>query len=155
MTWASETTSWRLRPATSADGDIVLAMLREANLPTEGVVDFFPEGYIVAESGGSVIAAAGLESYGDSGLLRSLVVSPLFRGQGIGEALIGCLLSSARSADLEAVYLLTTTAREYLARRGFTGVDRVSVPAGIRASVEFAGACPATAACMVMRITSS
>jgi amino-acid N-acetyltransferase len=151
----SQPLSWRLRAATSADAGAVLSLLRDANLPKEGVLDRFPEGYVVAESGGGVIAVAGLESYGNSGLLRSLVVSPLFRGQGIGEGLIGRLLSSARSVDLDAVCLLTNTAREYLARRGFTDIGRESVPTGIRASVEFASAGPASAACMFMRILSS
>lgn len=148
----SEMLSWRLRAATSNDADAGLALLRATNLPTEGVLDCFPGGYIVAESGGIVIAVAGLEPYGAFGLLRSLAVSPEWRRRGIGKALTERLLDLAGTMGLRAVYLLTTTAQAYFAGHGFAHVDRQEVPAEIRASVEFASACPASAACMFKKI---
>jgi amino-acid N-acetyltransferase len=126
-----------------------LTLLREANLPIEGVEDNFPAGYIVAETGDQVIAVAGMEMYGSFGLLRSLAVSPDWRRLGIGKALTERLLELAWTMSLEAVYLLTTTAQAYFAGKGFRRVDRKDVPAEIRASGEFAGACPASAICMV------
>lgn len=143
-----DTASWRLRAATSADADAGLGLLREANLPTEGVLDRFPEGYIAAESGGGVIAVAGLEIYGAFGLLRSMAVSPAWRRRGIGKALTERLLDLAGTMGLQAVFLLTTTAQGYFAGHGFAQVEREKVPAVIRTSVEFASACPASAVCM-------
>jgi amino-acid N-acetyltransferase len=123
-------------------------LLHVANLPTEGFLEQFPAGYIVAESEGSVISVAGLEVYGAFGLLRSMAVSPEWRGRGIGKALTERLLELAGAMGLQAVYLLTTTAQGYFAGHGFAIVGRKKVPAGIRSSVEFASACPASAACM-------
>ncbi len=144
---------WDLRAARASDRDVVPALLREANLPTDGFLDRFPEGSSVAESGGHVIARAGLERHGAFGLLRSMAVSPGWRGRGIGKALTGRLLDMAREKGLRAVYLLTTTAQAYFGGHGFAHVPRDEVPAEIRASVEFASACPASAACMSRRIS--
>ena len=152
MTPIPEAGEWRLRTATSADRDVALALLRGANLPSEGVEDRFPDGYIVAESGGGVIAVAGLEPYGAFGLLRSMAVSPEWRRRGIGKALTERLLALGRTMGLEAVYLLTTTAQAYFTGKDFGRIDREDVPPEIRASVEFASACPASAICMCRKL---
>lgn len=148
MTGKRQTDTWRLRTATPRDRNVALTLIREANLPLEGVEDSFPAGYIVGETGERVIAVAGMEKYGSFGLLRSLAVSPDWRRLGIGKALTDRLLALAWTMNLEAVYLLTTTAQAYFAGKGFQRVDREDVPAEIQASVEFAGACPTSAICM-------
>lgn len=148
----SKTSSWSHRAANPTDADVTLALLRDANLPTEGVLDRFPAGYVVAEAEERVVAVAGLERHGAFGLLRSLVVSPQWRRQGIGQALTERLLDLAATMGLRAVYLLTTTAQAYFAVRGFAHVDRQEVPAEIRTSVEFASACPASAVCMFKKL---
>jgi amino-acid N-acetyltransferase len=144
--------SWRLRAAMPGDREAAWTLLRETGLPTEGVDDNFPAGYIVAESGERPVAVAGLERYGSFGLLRSLAVSPAWRGRGIGKALTDRLLALAGAMGLEAVYLLTTTAQAYFTGMGFRCVDRKDAPAGIRESVEFAKACPESAVCMSRRL---
>ena len=140
--------SWIIRNARPADRETVLTLLRGSDLPTEGVDDRFPAGYLVVESGDGVVAVADLEGYRSFGLLRSLAVAPDWRRRGIGKALTERLLAAARTMGLEAVYLLTTTAQEYFAEKGFLRVDRGEVPADVRASAEFAGACPTSAVCM-------
>ncbi|MGH9424311.1 MAG: GNAT family N-acetyltransferase, partial [Thermoanaerobaculia bacterium] len=95
-----------------------------------------------------LIGAIGVEIYGRTALLRSAVVSQERRAQGIGRALVGELLSKARSASLESVYLLTTTAEPYFESFGFAVVDRSAVPAELNASAELRGACPDTATVM-------
>jgi N-acetylglutamate synthase-like GNAT family acetyltransferase len=48
------------------------------------------------------------------------------------------------------VYLLTTTAAGYFARKlGFAPVERASAPKAIQATHEFSQACPQTAALLV------
>ncbi len=136
-----------MRRATSADSDRVQALLNANDLPTDGVAEAIND-FIVAEVGDNLIGAIGIELYGRTGLLRSAVVSPERRGQGIGRALVGELLSKSRSMSLESLYLLTTTAEPYFESFGFATVDRSTVPAELNASAELRGACPDTATVM-------
>ena len=89
-----------------------------------------------------------MERYGDSGLLRSVAVALEWRSTGIGRTLVDRVLEEGRGAGVREVYLLTTTAEHYFPRLGFACVDREIVPAALRASAEFSGACPASAVVM-------
>lgn len=140
-------TGWIIRPARETDLDAVLGLLTAAELPADGVQDHFPAAYAVAEVHGRVAGAAGLERYGEYGLLRSVVVDAAVRGTGLGDALVRERLTQC-SGD---VFLLTTTAARWFPRYGFVPVAREAVPAAVRASVEFASACPASAAVFVRR----
>jgi amino-acid N-acetyltransferase len=122
-------------------------MLRDLALPTEGVPEWL-EQFWVAESRGQVVAVAGMERYGDYGLLRSVAVAQDWRGTGVGRTLVERVLDEGRSAGVREVYLLTTTAEHYFPRLGFSCVDRESVPAALHGSAEFSGACPASAVVM-------
>ena len=84
--------------------------------------------FVVREDDGRVIAVAGLEIHGEDGLLRSVAVDNDYRGQGLATSLIEAVLERAARVGLRSVYLLTTTARDYFARRGFTECDRASAP---------------------------
>jgi amino-acid N-acetyltransferase len=95
-----------------------------------------------------VIAVAGLELHGEDGLLRSVAVDDDYRGQGLAAALIEAALERAARVGLRSVYLLTTTARDYFARRGFAECERDSAPPLIRESWEFRAGCPSTASFM-------
>lgn len=131
------------------------ALLRAAGLPPDGLADQFPGGYAVAERERTLVGAVGIERYGDDGLLRSAVVAPEWRGPGLGERLVRERLAWAAGRGLGAVYLLTNTAAGYFPRLGFRPVDRASVPAAVRASLQFASVCPATAAVMVLSLRRS
>jgi amino-acid N-acetyltransferase len=144
--------TFTVRPASAADLDAVKALLDAAELPLDGLEEQFGESYAVAEAGGEIVGAEGIEVYERSGLLRSAVVRPDWRGRGIGDALTRDRLEWARGAGLERVYLLTTTAESYFPRFGFARVERAEAPAEIRTSREFATACPATAALMVLEV---
>jgi amino-acid N-acetyltransferase len=128
--------------------DQVLALLTAAALPIDGVAAQFPTDYVVAVRAGAVIGAAGLERHGDAGVLRSVVVAPAARGQGLGQALSADRVAAARAHGLAAVYLLTTTAGEFYQRLGFAPCPRAAVPAAVAGSIEFATVCPASAACL-------
>ena len=134
-----------MRPAGPRDLEAVRALLRAAELPIDGVEEQFGPRYVVAEVGGELAGAAGVEVYGGDGLLRSVVVAPSHRGTGLGKALVADRLAWARREDLAALYLLTTTAADFFARLGFERVEREGVPPAIRASGEFASVCPSTA----------
>lgn len=138
------------RPASPVDSDAVLALLQRCDLPSAGVADRFPDGYFVAlEQDGSLIGVAGVEGYGEHGLLRSVAVDPGMRGRGIAERLLDACVEGARAAGKASLYLLTTTADSYFARHGFERVERDTVPDAVRASSEFSETCPDSATVMV------
>lgn len=136
-----------LRTARPADLPRVLDLLSNARLPTEGVAEAFSH-FVVAESEGLLVGVAGLEVYGASALLRSVVVEDSWRGSGVGRRLIENALDEAKGRGIDDVFLLTTTAEHYFPRFGFACVNRESVAADVQASVEFQGACPSTAVLM-------
>jgi amino-acid N-acetyltransferase len=102
----------------------------------------------VARRGSEVVGSAALEVYADGALLRSVAVDPSCRDTGLGHRLTACAIERAEQHALPAVYLLTTTADAYFPRFGFERIDRADVPASVQASVEFQGACPASATVM-------
>ena len=135
-------------PASAEDFDSLRALLEEASLPTEGLGDQFPQAYVVARAGSDLLAAAGLETYGEAGLLRSLVVAAAARNRGFGRALVENRLAYARALGVERVFLLTTTAPRYFERFGFANANRSEAPAELASSPEFASVCPASAICL-------
>lgn len=137
----------QFRGARSDDLADVVTLLRGAGLPAAGVAESFSD-FFVAERDGTLIGAAGLEVYGPSALLRSVVVTDEWRGSGVGRSLIDLALGEAKSRGLEDVFLLTTTAEHYFPRFGFCCVSRDAVSEGVKASLEFQGACPASAVVM-------
>lgn len=142
----------KIRAAGSADAGGVLALLESASLPTAGVVAHLGD-FLVAERAGRLVGVAGLERYGAAALLRSVAVAPAARGLGVGSLLTRRALDSAAAGGARAVYLLTTTAAGYFPRHGFRPVDRASVPAPVRESVEFTSACPSSAAVLVLDLS--
>jgi amino-acid N-acetyltransferase len=136
-----------LRPARAGDREAIDALLGRLALPTTGVHDWLDR-FWVAEHAGAIIGVAGVELYGDAALLRSVAVEPAWRGTGLGRALVERALDAARAAGAREAFLLTTTAEEYFPRIGFERIAREAVPEGVQASVEFRGACPASAAVM-------
>jgi amino-acid N-acetyltransferase len=138
-------------PARPDDLEAVAALIAAAGLPTSGVADDFPGAYAVVRVGREIVAVAGLEAYGGAGLLRSVAVAPSQRGAGLGRVLVEDRLRAARERELEAVYLLTTTAADYFRRLGFGDVARQSAPAELQRSPEFASICPSSAVCLAKR----
>jgi protein-tyrosine-phosphatase/N-acetylglutamate synthase-like GNAT family acetyltransferase len=137
-----------LRPARAEDLAAAEALLGRCALPLAGLTDQFPAGYVVAGRAG-IVALAGLEVHGGHGLLRSVAVDPAARDQGLGRALVTDRLAHARALGLASVFLLTTTAPRFFAGLGFSPCERDRAPAELRATPEFAGVCPSSAACMV------
>lgn len=136
-----------LRRATRDDMPAILGLLEQAGLPRDGVADGLVH-LCVAELDGELAGVAGLERYGTSALLRSVAVSPTQRGRKVAQRLVDRLLAEARREQVHDVYLRTTTAQEYFPKFGFAPVAVADVPEGVRESVEFKGACPATAVTM-------
>jgi amino-acid N-acetyltransferase len=140
-----------IAPARPADLGEIEALLTANGLPTEGLADHLGHAF-VARDAGRIVGAAGLETYPDGGLLRSVVVDSALRGSGLGRQLVEAVIARARTEGLPALYLLTTTASAYFPRLGFAAISRDLVPSGVQRSVEFTSACPASASAMVKRL---
>ncbi|MBX3724765.1 MAG: GNAT family N-acetyltransferase [Xanthomonadales bacterium] len=97
---------------------------------------------------GALVAAVGIERHGHAGLLRSLVVAPDARGQGLAGLLVDAAERWAAAQDIVTLYLLTQTAEAFFARRGYARLARERAPPAIAATTQFAGLCPGTAAFM-------
>jgi amino-acid N-acetyltransferase len=139
----------RLRAAMPEDNPAILELLHANQLPRAGFVDAVTAA-IVACEGDRIVGAAGLEVYPGGALLRSVVVDERARGRGLGQQLTRAALEAAGARGVSDVYLLTTTAGEFFPKLGFTVIDRADIPASVQQSVEFRGACPASA--LAMRI---
>jgi amino-acid N-acetyltransferase len=140
--------AFRAEAAQPHDLKAALDLLRRSDLPDKDVAERWRHYFVVREDDGRVVGVGGLEVHGDDGLLRSVAVDPDYREQGLGGMLVEATLVLAKRLDLRAVYLLTTTARDFFAKRGFTDCPREQAPEAIRGSWEFRAGCPATAAFM-------
>lgn len=158
----------RLRRADSETISSVVALLEANDLPSGDVrskADRFylaslePDGPASAPLDGDgansvdvdgvdPVGVGGIEIEGRHGLLRSVVVRESARGRGIGTALCDALETRAAAEGVETLFLLTTTAADFFAERGYGHVDRAAVPAEIRGTTQFGELCPATATCL-------
>ncbi len=135
-------------PARPHDLPGALELLERCELSRQDVGERWGHYFVVREDDGRVVGVSGLEVHGEDGLLRSVAVDPDYRGQGLAKALVEAALERARMLELRTLYLLTTTARAYFARRGFAVARRDEAPAAIRESWEFRSGCPASAVLM-------
>lgn len=142
-----------IAPATPADSITIQRLLRQANLPADDFAAHLPH-FWVARHHGDVVAAIGLEPYGEAGLLRSLVVDAGWRGRGLAARMCRRMFEYAAGLGIERLYLLTTTAADYFPRLGFRRVERGSAPPALQTTTEFATLCPASAVCMALDIGS-
>ncbi|HEY6123930.1 MAG TPA: arsenic resistance N-acetyltransferase ArsN2 [Steroidobacteraceae bacterium] len=132
------------RPSLAA----VQSLLESAQLPTADLTADHCEHFFYLGSPATPAGLVGLELFGDVALLRSLAVTPADRASGNGSALLEHAETYARSAGVKFLYLLTTTAEDFFARRGYTRTARDAAPPAISTTREFAGICPASSAFM-------
>jgi amino-acid N-acetyltransferase len=141
-----------IQAAEASDLPAVRRLLETQHLPLDGV-DEHVSTMVVAKKGSEVVGAAAVELYADGALLRSVVVDPLVRGQGLGHRLSDAALSIARDRGTRTAFLLTTTAEQFFPTLGFEQIARDDVPASVQASIEFQSACPASAVVMRKRLS--
>ena len=143
-----------IAPATIGDLPAISSLLAESRLPSVGIGDHLGTA-LVARAKDSVVGSAALELYGDAALLRSVAVAAPHRRQGLGERIARAALEMAAHRGVRSVYLLTTTAEEFFARRlAFRPIVRADVPDAVRAFPEFTRLCPDTARVMVRTVNS-
>ncbi len=148
-------TNISIREATPADLSAVHALLSRMRLPLDGVPERLGH-FVVATDRENVVGVAGLElTDGAAALLRSVAVDDRYRRLGIAAGLVDRTIADAQAEGLKGLYLLTTTAADYFAHRGFVVTERSSVPESLRATAEFEGACPASATVMFLDLRAT
>jgi amino-acid N-acetyltransferase len=131
----------------------VKRLLSEAQLPISDITTEKLQRFYGYESTGEVIGIVGIEVFGAVGLLRSLVVDPRHRSEGIGSALVEIAEDFALEEGVKTLYLLTTTAEPFFLRRGYTRVSREAAPPEIQATSEFSSMCPISSAFMIKKMS--
>lgn len=140
------------RRAQSDDWMAVASLLEQHHLPLDGAQDHLGQFVVAVDDDGSLAGVAGIERYGDHGLLRSVAVAE--RNRGLGTKLVVNVLTEAKQAGLHSISLLTDTAADYFPRFGFRRVARADLPTVLNASQEFQGACPDTAVAMILDLSA-
>lgn len=129
----------------------IVSLLAACELPADDLSEAILGNFVVAKSGDDLVGVVGLEVLGTTGLLRSLAVRPKWRGHKLGERLVAEGEARARK-EVNALYLLTTTAQAYLQRLEYEDVPRETVPEVIATHAQFRGLCPASAKCLMKRL---
>ena len=141
----------QLRAANSDDLAAMVALLAAEGLPEAGVAEGIMH-FQVLDDGRRVIATAGIESHGSSALLRSVVVAPAHRGQGLARRLTERMVQHARGLGHDSLCLLTMDADQYFSALGFTRVSRDQAPDAIRRCQQYREQCPDSAVLMHMAV---
>ena len=146
--------SFQIEVATGGDQGAIRALLSGYKLPTADLESSRPW-FIVAREGAEVVGAGALETFGSTGLLRSVAVQAHLRGSGLGRALVERLESRARETHLVELVLLTETARPFFEKLGYRVIDRKSAPQAAQGSEEFKSLCPQSASCLLKRLSGT
>jgi amino-acid N-acetyltransferase len=136
-----------IRPAMAADYKQLVSLLQEENLPIVDIDKRLPHFFVAVEDP-IIVAAIGMEYYGEAALLRSMITAAAYRGRGLASELIDTLFEYAREKGVRSIYIVTTTAEKYFLQKGFERIERSLVDAPVLQSAEFNGLCPSTAAIM-------
>ena len=126
----------------------VKQLLLDAQLPIEDITPAHLEHFFGVWSGQCLEGVIGLQPYGSFALLRSLAVRVVRRGSGLGSELLGSAERYAVQKGVSSIFLLTTTAKPYFEKYGYTQIARESVPLVIRATSQFSSICPTSATAM-------
>ena len=137
-----------LRQGTASDLAIVRTWLADAGLPIEDLTPEHMPSFVVATRDDVAVGMIGLESWGDVGLLRSLIVDRSCRGSSIGRQLVDALERRAVNEGITELWLLTIDAEAYFSARGYKTAERNDAPEAIRGTQEFTSLCPGDAVLM-------
>lgn len=125
-----------IRRARREDIPQIAALIAAEALPPYGL-DEFIETFFVLEDEGALVGCAGLEVFGRTALVRSVVVLPERRGNRDGRRLVERTLAEARERDVRRVYLFTVSAAPFFARLGFHEIAPEEFEEAVRASFQY------------------
>jgi len=127
----------------------IARLLEDEEMPSHDLAENIGN-FLVAKEGVFLAGVAGIEIYGNCGLLRSFCVDKSYRNLGLGGELLDRVISFAQLNNIATLYLLTLTAESYFKRRGFRLILRDSANELVKASKEFSSICPGTASCLCL-----
>ena len=139
----------QLRAGVAGDASSIRALLEVNNLPASDLARSSPQFIVACDEADRIVAAGALQPFGESALLRSVVVIPELRGAGLGQRLVRELERIARTAQLKKLGLLTLSAQRFFERQGYEVIPRQAMPRALQDSDEFRSLCPESAVCMV------
>lgn len=116
-----------IRPATLHDLMALQTFLRRMKLMTDGLLVPGTRCWLAELPKDRIIGTAAVEWDAQCGLLRSAAVDPAFRSQGIGRALVNCVLEACAATGRERVYCFSTGAGGYWQHLGFKQVSVIEV----------------------------
>ena len=119
-----------IRVAGTEDLPEVEQLLEAAGLTREGLAACARDGLLLVARAddGCLMGCVALEMFGEAALLRSLAVTAVARGHGLGSALLARALDHAWAAGGHDAWLLTVTARPFFAARGWQAASRAAAP---------------------------
>ena len=133
-------------PASQEDYSNAISLLEKNKLPTSDLHSGTQ--LFVLEVEGEIAGTIAAEYNYNDALLRSLSVSEDKRNLGLGIQLVNFIEDYLQKQGIQHIYLLTTTAAGFFAKRGYNQTDRQAVPDFIRQTTEFASVCPSSATVM-------
>lgn len=141
-----------IRPSRDGDLEYAAALLAQSGLPVDDLsVDklaFTAE----CDDTNTIQGVIGIEHFGKTALLRSLVIARPARGKGVGALLVSALEGAAAEAGVVEIWLLTIDADDWFTHHGYQSRDRGLAPESIRSTREFSGLCPDNAILMSKKI---
>lgn len=118
------------------------ALLVACDLPVSDLRDDGNVCFFGCRHDSKLLGVIGIEVCGDFGLLRSLAISSVHRGNGLGQKLVAFSEEWGNRNNLKALYLLTDTAHDFLERLGYDEPSRSKAPRSIHKTSQFSGLCP-------------
>jgi amino-acid N-acetyltransferase len=136
------------RPARENDWPLLAGLLAGTGLSTVGAREHLKH-FLLAFDEHGLIGCAGMEKYGNYGLLRSVAVVEAERGQGYGQTLVEKQLLKAQQEGVRHVVLFANGADDFFQKFDFTATRRETIPATVKDSVEFKFALPESTAMLL------
>jgi N-acetylglutamate synthase-like GNAT family acetyltransferase/protein-L-isoaspartate O-methyltransferase len=142
-----------VRPAVPAEAERIHELLAQASLPTDGLR--IEDAIVSLDDTNTVTGVVALERFGSVAMLRSLVVEPDRRQQGIGRQLVVAALEVARWSGADEIHLFTEEAQTFFAKFGFVPVSGKLTRSAVPDSPLVSGTCCSTATAMRMSFEES
>jgi amino-acid N-acetyltransferase len=130
----------------------ILEHLTTCELPTTDVTSSNSILFFGLHADDKLVGLVGLEVYGSVALLRSLAVAPGKRKHGMGKSLVEFAEAYAAKHGIESLYLLTTTAKVFFSKLGYSNASRETAPSPIKTTSQFSSLCPSSSAFMGKRL---